>query len=96
MTALAKSVGIAVLTVLMSGPALAATGLPSASPVARQSSVPETTTPAAPRSNAGDYAARERNAKALESFEGGSEGGVYIGGGAVTVVLVVLLVILLV
>jgi hypothetical protein len=58
-------------------------------------SVPERTTPAGAESSAGDYAERERNAKALESFAGGSE-GVYIGGGAVTVVFVALLVILLV
>ena len=99
MRALAKSVAIAVLTVLMSGPALAAAGLPSAQPVARQTSVPERATSpvaspvAAP--NAGDYAARERNAKELEGFVGG-HGGLYIGGGAVTVLLVILLVLLLV
>ncbi len=96
MTGIAKSVGIALLTVLMSGPVLAAGGSPSAPPVtAQQTSVPARTAPAAAAFNTEDYAARERNAKALEEFVGG-HGGLYIGGGAATVLLVVILVILLV
>jgi len=53
----------------------------------------QTTTPAA--SESGDYAKREKANPALGEYQGG-HGGVYIGGGVLTVVLIVLLVVLLV
>ena len=53
----------------------------------------QTTTPAASESS--EYAEREKANPALGEYQGG-HGGVYIGGGAVTVVLIVLLIVLLV
>jgi hypothetical protein len=102
---IARSLVITSLAVTLSGPALANSGAPPASPVNTQPAVlggrpsARVAAPMTPQAtNAGEaqrYASREGSAKALETFRGG-DGGIYIGGGVLVVaLLVVLLVVLL-
>jgi hypothetical protein len=51
--------------------------------------------PTVPATETGRYAEREKQAGALEDFEGGAA-YIYIGGGALTVVLIILLIVILV
>jgi hypothetical protein len=86
-----------VVAVMMSGPAIAAAGLPTARPVAAQtSSAParvETSTTST-TTDSQSYAEREKQAAGLENFQGGAAASIYLGGSALALAL--LLVILLV
>jgi hypothetical protein len=84
-----------VVAVMMSGPAFAATGLPTARPAAAQTTSAPARVETSTTSTSTDtqsYAEREQQAAGLENFQGGAS--IYIGGSAIALAL--LLVILLV
>jgi hypothetical protein len=100
---IARSIVIASLAVFLSGPAFAAAATPAA-PTNNQVVVPvrrapaptgATTTTTASTGATQSYAARENQAKGLETFRGG-DGGVYIGSGVLVVVLLVVLILVLI
>jgi hypothetical protein len=100
---IARSIVIAsVLALFLSGPAFAAAAAPVAPtnnqvvvPVRRAPAPTGATTTTASTAATQSYAARENQAKGLETFRGG-DGGVYIGSGVLVVVLLVVLILVLI
>jgi hypothetical protein len=99
-------IGPALVTVMLSGPAMAAAGLPESpvpitapAPAAAQKATPTKAAPAtkAATTKAGtNYAQREQQSQGLEKFKGGEGAGIYISGSVLAIaLLVVLLVVLL-
>lgn len=95
---------IAVLFAAWSFPTAAVGGSPNRLPAPVAESAPATerargegagTAPDHAGDEAQSYAAREKQAPALQEFQGGSA-SIYIGGGALTVVLLVILIVILI
>jgi hypothetical protein len=89
----------AIISITLSGPALAAASLPaqgSARAPATATTPSPTPAPAATAPASSDvatYAQREQAAQELEKFRGGA--GIYIGGSAVVLVLLIILLVIL-
>lgn len=96
-TSLAKSIVAAVLMVMLGGPAMASTGLPTKPVAAQQTTTQVAAAPARTVNAAADasrYAAREQRAQKLEHFKGGA--AIYIGASAIALAALIVLLLVLI
>ena len=101
-TTFLRWIGPAVVTVMLSGPAFAAAGLPESAvpitapaPAAVEKAKPAKATPARTTKPSTNYAQREQQSQGLEKFKGGEGAGLYISGSALAVALLIVLLIVL-